>query len=65
MSSRDIAIFGGSDLEPSTVENLVWNCPVCGRFQSEDSPVHQECGEAMAEELTQSERAWLDMESRR
>ena len=22
---------------------MIWNCPVCGQFQSENSPAHEEC----------------------
>ena len=40
--------------------NPMWNCPVCGRFQSERSPAHEECAEAMREEIIQEERRWAE-----
>lgn len=59
MSSRDVAILGGSDLEPD-YGNLVWNCPVCGRFLSERSTPHPDCAQAMELDAIQQERAWAE-----
>ena len=48
-------------IEPNyEVQNPMWNCPVCGRFQSERSPAHEECGKEMYEDWVQSERAWAE-----
>ena len=46
LPSRAVAILGGSDLEPP-YENVVWNCPLCGKFTSARLGPHSECEEIM------------------
>ena len=60
MTVQDRVIPGVEGDEPDYPANLVWNCPVCGRFQSEQSPAHKECGEAMHMDWVASERAWAE-----
>ncbi len=58
MSSRDVAILGGSDLEPLAVENPVWNCPLCGRFTSARLGPHPECEQIIYEQEQDELRRW-------
>ena len=59
---RDIAILGGSDLEPDYATNTTWQCPECGKFTSDRTAEaqHSECFEAAEINEITDLRAWVE-----
>ncbi len=58
MSSRDHAVLDDYIQAEPDYENLVWNCPLCGKFTSARLGPHPECEQIMWEQEQDQLRRW-------